>query len=442
VSAPPLPLPEKLTALLRALCAQPSTVGQPDELSATAGLLAAELRGVGMEVRLAPTAGPPVLIARRAGRSERTLLLYHRYDCAPPGPWRAWSHEPFQLAERDDDLYGRGVAEGKGPLAAHIQAIHGLLAGAGELPCGVAIVAEGEGLSGSPHLAAALAANAALLRADLCLGSAGGRDAAGAPFCYAGSKGMFQVRLSAAGPRYPLPPGLASSLHNPLWRLVWALGQIKGDDEDIRIPGFYEGVEGPSREENARLRSVSLDEAGRLQAWGAREFLFGMGGAALVRAEVALPTCNLSALSCEPAGELALVPARATAVLDFQLVPRQEPATVIALLRAHLADRGFGDVVVEPLPGGYPPARTAPDNPALAALCAAGAPIFGAPLQLLPAGPFALPLQLLADASGAPVASVGVGRSSSAALGPDEHIAAADLAQHAQLLGELICRLG
>lgn len=439
MSAPPLPLTEKLTTLLRTLCAQPSTAGQIDDLVASAQLLATTLSRIGMQVDLVSTPGAPVLIARRAGRSPRTLLLYHRYDCAPPGPWRAWSHEPFQLAERDGALYGRGVAEGKGPLAAHIQALQSLIETEGGLPCNVVLIAEGDGLSGSPHLATALSDP---LHADLCLGSAGGRDVAGTPFCYSGSKGLLRVRLDASGSGSPLPPGLASSMRNPLWRLIWALANIKGDDEDIRIPGFYEGVEGPSRAENARLRQVALDEAGRLAAWGAPDFLFGMSGASLVRAEVTLPTCNISAISCEPAVELPLLPSSASALLDFQLVPRQEPAAVLVMLRDHLAERGFGDIGITPLPGGYPPAHSPSDAPTLAAVPAAGAAVYGATPQMLPSGPFVLPLQILAKAGAATVATVGLARPDSSTIGPDEHIPAADLARHAQWLIELLCRMG
>lgn len=442
MSAPPLPLTEKFTQLLSSLCALRTTPGQIDDLCAAADLLAVALRKLSMQVAVAATGGAPVVIARRAGRSPRTLLLYHRYDCAPPGPWRAWSHDPFQLAERDGALYGRGVAEGKGPLAAHIQALQSLIEAEGELPCGVVIVAEGDGLSGSPHLAAALAAHPELLPADLGLGIAGERNLAGTPFCYSGSKGLLQVRLSTSAALYPLPAGLASSLRNPLWRLIWALASIKGDDEDVRIPGFYEGVEGPTREENAQLRNVALDEAGRLAGWGAPGFLFGMEGVSLVRAEVTLPTCNISAISCEPAGDLPHLPTSASAVLDFQLVPRQEPAALLELLRAHLADRGFADVAVEPLPGGYPPAHTPTDAPALATLSAAGEPVFGAPLPRIPSGPFALPLQIVGAASAAPMAALGTARPGSAALGPDEHIPIADLAQHAQFLAELLSRIG
>ncbi len=441
MSAPPLLLTEKLIQSLRTLCAQPSSVGQLDDLHVTADLLARMLHGLGMEVRLYAD-GPPVLIGRRDGRTGHTLLLYHRFDAPPTGPWLAWSHEPYQLGEREGALYGRGVAEGKGPLAAHLQAIQAFIHAEGELPCGVVIVIDGGGLLGSPSLPAALAAHSDMLAADACLGSTGERDAAGNPLCYSGTKGLLQVRLSVRGPTHPLSAGVAPSMRNPLWRLTWALASIKGEDEDISIPGFYDHVDGPTRDENIALRAIKLNEKGRLAAWGADGFLFGMSGVALVRAEVSLPTCNLSSLHCEPEHELAQLPSLATAVLDFQLVPHQDPDNIATLLRAHLDDRGFTDVVFERLPGGYPPARTHPDSLFVRQVAAAGAEVFGSLLPVVSAGPFALPLQLFAARLDCPVASVGMTMPDSSTYGPDEHIPLDDLCRHGQLLIELLLALG
>jgi acetylornithine deacetylase/succinyl-diaminopimelate desuccinylase-like protein len=438
VSALAIPLTDRLIQCLSTLCAQPTGAGQIDDLRAGAELIAGQLRGIGMHVRSASTAGAPVVLARAAGRSPRSLLLYHRYDTAPPGPWRDWSHEPFQLAERDGAVYARGVAEGKGPLAAHIQALHTIMQAAGGLPCGVVLVAEGHGMHGSQHLADVLAAHADILQADACLASQGERDAQGTPLCYSGCKGHLQVRLQARGGTYPLSAGMAPTLRNPLWRLAWALACIKGDDEDIRIENFYDVVEGPTRTENAQLSRIGIDERNRLMAWQREEFLFAMSGPALVRAEATLPTCNLSAIVCEPAGDMAIIPAVASAVLDFQLVPHQHPDKIFALLLAHLHEHGFSDVAVERVPGGYAPAHTPYDAPFIRQVAEASGALYGAPLNVVPAGPFTLPLQLFADGLGAPTASVGLNRPDSAAHGPDEHIPLDDLLHHAQLLGDLL----
>lgn len=434
-------LAESIMDCLRTLCAQPSSVGRPNELARSADLIASFLRRLGMRVHRVDGHGPPVVIGRRTGRTHRMLLLYHHFDTPPSGPWRVWSHEPYQLAERDGAVYGRGVAGGKGPLAAHIQALAAILSIEGELPCGVTLVADGGGLVGSPSLPAAIGAYPDDFRADACLASVGDRDATGAPICYSGSKGLLQVRLYVQGPSRPLPSGAASIIRNALWRLTWALAAIKGEDEDIRISGFYDSVDGPSREENALLRQLRLDERGRLAAWGASEFLFGMHGAPLVRAEATLPTCNLSAIKTLPDVRLAQLPAGASAMLDFHLVPNQQPAEIARLIRAYLDEKGFSDVMLEVLPGGYPAARTPPDHAFVRQVAAAGASIYGVLLPVAPSGAFALPLQLFASAHPMPCVSVGIARPDSAPFGVDEHIPLDDLVSHGQFLIEVLLML-
>ncbi|MEN9937254.1 MAG: hypothetical protein RLZZ387_3833 [Chloroflexota bacterium] len=423
---------------LEELVGLPGSPGQADQLTSVGGRVAAMMRARGLKVDTIATPGAPIVIGRRAGRHPFTLLLYHHYDVAPPGPWRAWHHEPHRMAEREGTLYGRGVAEGKGPLAAHLSAIGALIEAEGDLPCGVVVVAEGERLSGSPHLPGVVAAQRALLTANACLATAGDRDARGLPFCYSGVKGLLQIKLRAAGANHALSSGLAAIVPNALWRLVWALSQIKSDQEEILIGGFYDTIEGPARAENQALRAVVTDEAARTEAWGIDQFLFGMSKAALVQAEATLPTCNVSAVAAEPSGNPSAIPHTASARLDFQLVPHQDPAEVAALLDAHLQAKGLADVLAERLPGAYPAASTSFDHPFVQLVSDVGRHVFGAPLTLLPRGPFSLPLGCFTDLLGMPVASVGCTRPGSHVNGPNEHIRLPDLVRHGQLLIELI----
>jgi len=123
----PALIPDRLIHTLRALCAQPSASGQQHELAASADVVQQLMQRCGLDALVAATPGAPVVIGTRAGRSPDTLLLYHHYDTAPTGPWRHWNHEPHMLAERDGALFARGVAAGKGPLAAHLCAIAALV---------------------------------------------------------------------------------------------------------------------------------------------------------------------------------------------------------------------------------------------------------------------------------------------------------------------------
>ncbi len=442
VSTPTSIAVDRLIKDLQRLCAQPTSSGQMQELAATASLVADMLRQVGLAVKVVQTKGAPVVLGWKGGRTPFTLLLYHHYDVAPTGPWRAWFHEPFQLAEREGVIYGRGVAHGKGPLVAHMAALRTLLTTEGDLPCGLVMVVEGAGLTGSPELEEIILQHIDLLRADAGLGSNGERDEQKRPFCYSGTKGLLQIELQASGSAHALPPGLAASVINPAWRLIWALGHLKGDDEDIRINGFYDMVEGPTRNENIALRQTKLDETDRKVVWNLPEFLFGMTGISLVRAEVTLPTCNLSSFKVEPDGHLASIPTLATARLDFHLVPAQHPDVIFSLVQEQLIARSCTDIKLTRLPGGYPPARTSPDHRFIQHLVATGIPVYGEPLTLLPSGPFSQPLALFAQHLRIPVGTVALARNDSAILAANEHIPLEDLVRHGQLLIELMVACG
>jgi acetylornithine deacetylase/succinyl-diaminopimelate desuccinylase-like protein len=429
---------EQLLTTLEQLVSSPGSTSQLEELQGTADRVAQLMQEHGLSVQTIKTPGAPIVIGRLQGRKPFTLLLYHHYDVAPTGSWREWNHEPFQLAEREAMLYGRGVADGKGPLAAHLSAISALIAAEQELPCNIVILAEGEGLVGSPNLAEVIKNNSDLLKADACLAIGGETDKSGRPLCYSGVKGLLQVRLNVKGAKIPLPTGLSASVPNPLWRLLWGLGQLKSDLEEVLIAGFYDDVEGPSRSENAALRSVSLDEEGRRKSWGLDHFLFGMEHITLVRTEATMPTCNVNSITTEPIGEFNGLPISASARVDFQLVPHQRPEVIVELLRAHLDSKEMSDIEIEHLPGGYPASSSSFEHPFVKMLSSVGQHVYNSPLSLLPYGPFALPLYNITSTFNIPAAAVACARHDSAINAPNEHISLPDLVKLGQLLIELI----
>src|SRR5579884_4104117 len=75
---------------------------------------------------------------------------------------------------RDGRIYGRGTADNKGQLLAHVLAAGAWAEVAGRPPVNVKFVFEGEEESGSPSLADFVARNRDLLEADLVYISDGG----------------------------------------------------------------------------------------------------------------------------------------------------------------------------------------------------------------------------------------------------------------------------
>ncbi|NJL33629.1 MAG: peptidase dimerization domain-containing protein [Chloroflexaceae bacterium] len=300
------------------------------------------------------------------------------------------------------------------------------------------VVVEGEGMSGSPNMPDVLHRFRDELRASIALSTAGTRDAMGLPFCYAGSKGLLRVRLTVRGPEHPLDPGLAASVSNPVWRLLWALDHIKGEDEDIRVAGFYDNINGPAAR-RARTAARSPHQRRRTaSSVGHPRFLFGMRGSSLLRSEVTLPTCNISAFSVEPTTNSTFIPTAASAQIDFQLVPEQNPVTIMELIRGHLVEKGFTDITVEELPGAYHPVRSPLDHPAFQRLVAVGERVHGTPLPALPLGTFAQPLHAISDILEMPVVTLALARHNSLIYGPNEHLPVDDLVRHSQSLSEYL----
>src|SRR5262249_24750626 len=238
---------ESSLAELGRLVGQPSVAAQNLGMEPCAELVAGLLRAGGLEVGLLASGGPPVVVAERAGRSDRTLLIYNHYDVQPAEPLELWTSPPFECARRDGHLYGRGVSDDKGHLTARLHAIDAMLAAESELPCRVKFVVEGEEEVGSVHLPAFVRRERERLAADPRLGEFGGADHGEVPLQYAGLRGICYVELGVETPRVDVHSGVGGSIFpNAAWRLTWALGTLKGRDERVRIPGFYDPVRAPT----------------------------------------------------------------------------------------------------------------------------------------------------------------------------------------------------
>ncbi|UYO95907.1 dipeptidase [Microbacterium sp. M28] len=112
--------------------------------------------------------GQPAILATRAARNGRpTILLYAHHDVQPPGDDALWETPPFEPTVRDGRLYGRGAADDKAGVMAHIASLRAVADAVGDgLDLGVALFIEGEEEYGSRSFAQFLSDNADALRAD------------------------------------------------------------------------------------------------------------------------------------------------------------------------------------------------------------------------------------------------------------------------------------
>jgi acetylornithine deacetylase/succinyl-diaminopimelate desuccinylase-like protein len=131
----------------------------PKELDLSAEAVASLVRAAGMEdVRILRcdkadgTPGGPAVVARRlAAEGKPTILLYAHHDVQPPGDRNLWNSEPFVAEEREGRLYGRGAADDKAGIMAHLAAYSAVTKVLGDdFGLGVTFFFEGEEEAGSP----------------------------------------------------------------------------------------------------------------------------------------------------------------------------------------------------------------------------------------------------------------------------------------------------
>jgi acetylornithine deacetylase/succinyl-diaminopimelate desuccinylase-like protein len=437
-------LDDSLAELSR-LCAQPSVSAQGLGMRECAALVVEMLRRRGFRAEIIATKGHPVVFGEAEGATDKTLLFYNHYDVQPPEPLELWESPPFQPARREGKLFARGVSDDKGHIQCRLSALDAVKAATGSYPCRIKFVIEGEEEVGSVHLDEFVHTHAQRLRAEACVWEFGGVNHEGRPVQHLGLRGICYVELSVQTASRDAHSGLGGSIFpNAAWRLVWALSTLKGPDERIRIPGYYDSVKPPSKRDLELIAALPDDSGDMLERYGLKGFLKGLpGGPDLRREEVFVPTCTICGLTAgyQGPGSKTVLPAQASAKVDFRLVPDQTPEEVVEKLRAYLDAEGFDDVALTLL-GGERPARTDPDHPFVKLAIETAREAYGKEVVVAPMVGGSGPNFAFIDTLKVPVVTAGVGYPGSQAHAPNENMVIENFVQGVKHTARLAERFG
>lgn len=424
------------------LCAQPSVSAQKWGMRECAKLVAEMLRAHGFEVEKYETPGNPVVVGRARGRSERTLLCYNHYDVQPAEPLELLTTPPFEPTVRDGALYARGAKDDKGEFVARLAAVDAVReANGGELPCGITFVVEGEEEMGSPTIAQFVQEHLDILQSDGAIWEEGTVSPDGRPMNGLGARGILVVELHAHTLSRDAHSGMGHILPSAAWQLLWALTSLKGRDERILIPGFYEHAKAPS-ERDLQILGENPSYAEEVKRdLGVSRFLRDVTGPDVERA-VFEPTCNIQGIESGYYGEggKTIVPAKAMARLDFRLVPDQDPRDIFDKLQKHLMEQGFDEVEARWVEAMWPH-KSDPDNPLVALTNATGEEVYGRPALIVPMSGGSSPMYAFAKPLGdIPIVTAGVGYIGSRTHSPNEHVRLDDFLNAARHIARIMDR--
>lgn len=201
---------ERLATYLR----HPAISCDPERASdvrALAARIRDDLAGLGFTgTRLLELEGAlPCVVAEKIVSPDRpTVLVYGHLDLQPV-KGESWDTPPHEMQRRGERLFARGAADDMGGWVSHLAAMQSWLEVAGELPCNVRLLIEGEEEIGSPNLERFMDAYPEAFESDVMVLTDCENPSTEIPGLTVSLRGLLEIELTCES--------LGSDVHSGLW---------------------------------------------------------------------------------------------------------------------------------------------------------------------------------------------------------------------------------
>lgn len=329
----------------------------------TADSISEHLKKIGIDtVEICQTAGYPIVYGEKIIDPKLpTVLVYGHYDVQPADPIELWTSPAFEPVIKKTEIhpegaiFARGACDDKGQMFMHVKAVEAMIK-AGELPCNVKFMIEGEEEVGSSNLGIFVKENVEKLKADIILVSDTGMFANDVPSITTGLRGLSYIEVEVTGPNRDLHSGLyGGCVANPINILAKMIASLHDENNHITIPGFYDKVVELSDEERAEMAKAPFSLEKYCKALDINEVMGEAGYSTMERGSIR-PTLDVNGIWGGYTGEGAktVIASKAYAKISMRLVPDQDPEEITNLFKAHFESIAPASVkvIVKPHHGG------------------------------------------------------------------------------------------
>jgi len=267
---------------------------------------------------------PAVLASKPAPEGRPTVLLYAHHDVQPENDHAEWDSPPFEPTERDGRLFGRGAADDKAGIAAHLAATRAL---GDDLGVGVTMFIEGEEEVGSDTLPALLAEHKDFLAADVIVIADSGNWDIGVPALTTSLRGLVRVDVGVRTLTHAVHSGMWGGLvPDGLMSLIRLLDTLWDDRGDVAVDGLVSTPAAEVDYPEERLRAES----------GAAPGVEWIGTGSSVERLWTRPAITITGLDAPKVDGASntLVPA-ARAKISMRIAPGDTTANAVECLRRH-----------------------------------------------------------------------------------------------------------